>query len=320
MFKKLLIVVLALVSVLLTFNEVSAQQDATYTQYMFQPLVYNPAYAGSRGNFSGTTIYRSQWADIEGAPTTVSLGVHGKMGQGNSAIGFWVENDQTGFSNKIRAYVNYAYHIPFNRGKLSLGIQGGMLNFSSKGADAQVLDPDDPIWVNVNGTAPNFGAGIYYYSEDFFVGASVPHLLNTTINGNGSSLDNYTQARHYFATAGVVIPLGVNVKFRPTALLKFVESTTDVDVNAQIQAPLQLDATAHFLFKDALWVGVAVSTGTNNPLESIDFLIEYQFNQRFRLGYSYDYPLTELNAESHEFMLGYDVFRDQSRVLTPRYF
>jgi len=322
MFKKLFIFVLALVAILLTFNNAKAQQDATYTQYMFQPLVYNPAYAGSRGNISGTAIYRSQWADIEGAPTTVSVGVHGKMGQGNSAIGLWIENDQTGFSNKIRAYVNYAYHIPFNRGKLSLGIQGGMLNFSDKRSKAIVQDPTDPTFgadVN-NGTAPNFGAGIYYYSEDFFVGASVPHLLNTTINGNGSSLDNYTQARHFFATAGVVIPLGVNVKFRPTALLKFVESTTDVDVNAQVQAPLQLDATAHFLFKDALWVGAAVTTGTDDPLESIDFLIEYQFNQRFRLGYSYDYPLTDINAETHEFMLGYDVFRDQSRVLTPRYF
>jgi len=91
-------------------------------------------------------------------------------------------------------------------------------------------------------------------------------------------------------------------------------------VNAQIQAPLQLDATAHFLFKDAFWIGAAVRTGTGQPLESVDFLIEYQFNQSLRLGYSYDYPLTELKAESHEFMLGYDVFRDQSRVLTPRYF
>lgn len=320
MFKKIFILVIALATGLLTTNEVKAQQDAAYTQYMFQPLVYNPAYAGSRGNLSGTAIYRKQWVGIDKSPTIVSLGVHGKMGQGNSAIGFWLENDNAGFNSKIRAYVNYAYHIPFNRGKLSIGIQGGMLNFSDRKSEAILEDPTDIVFGNnVNGTSPNFGAGIYYYSENFFVGASVPHLLNTTINGNGSSLDSYTQVRHYFATTGLVIPLGNNVKFRPTALLKFVESVEDLDVNAQIQAPLQLDATAHFLFKDALWLGVAVSTGSENPLESVDFLIEYQFNQKFRLGYSYDYPLAGL-TESHEFMLGYDVIRDQSRVLTPRYF
>lgn len=320
MFKKILISVFVFTSMLLMCPDVNAQQDATYTQYMFQPLVYNPAYAGSRGNFSGTAIYRSQWSDIEKAPTTVSLGVHGKMGQSNSAVGLWLENDQTGFSSKIRAYVNYAYHVPFNRGKLSLGIQGGMLNFSERRSEA-ITNEDDIIFEgNLNGYAPNFGAGIYYYSEDFFVGASVPHILNNTISSNGSSLDNYTQTRHYFATAGVVIPFGNNVKFRPTALLKFVETVSDSAVNAEIQAPMQLDATAHFLFKDALWLGVAARTGTINPLESVDFLLEYQFNQKLRLGYSYDHSLTELRSGSHEIMLGYDVFRDQSRVLTPRYF
>jgi len=327
MFKKLSILVFALTSLLMISNDGLAQQDATYTQYMFQPIVYNPAYAGSRGNFSGTAIYRSQWMDVPGSPTTISLGAHGKIGQSNSAVGLWVENDQLGFTNKIRAYANYAYHIPFNRGKLSLGIQGGILNLSDRRSQAVNLEnPDDIVLTgDLNGTSPNFGAGIYYYSEDFFIGASVPHILNTTISGNGtiggngSSLYNYTQTRHYFATAGVVIPLGSGVKFRPTALVKFVETTTDADANAQIQAPLQLDATAHFLFKDALWIGAAVRTSTVDPLESVDFLIEYQFNQRFRLGYSYDYPLSNL-AESHEFMLGYDVFKDQSRVLTPRYF
>jgi len=328
MFKKLLIFVFASVSIFFMENEAKAQQDAAYTQYMFQPLVYNPAYAGSRGNFSATALYRSQWAGIEGAPTTVSVGVHGKMGQGNSAVGLWVENDQAGFNNKIRAYVNYAYHIPFNRGKLSLGIQGGMLNFSDRRSEnnfgATGGDQTDVAFQNdLKGTSPNFGAGIYYYSEDFFVGASVPHILNTTINGNGSAVDNYTQIRHYYATAGIVIPFGTNLKFRPTVLVKFVEGTEDTGTHGdpvQIQAPLQLDATAHFLIKDALWLGAAISTGTDDPLESVDFLIEYQFNQKFRLGYSYDYPLTDLRTESHEFMLGYDVFKDQSRVLTPRYF
>jgi len=322
MFKNLFIIILlALTALLFTADGVKAQQDATYTQYMFQPLVFNPAYAGSRGNFSATAIYRRQWLDINNAPTSISLGVHGKMGQSNSAVGLWLENDQTGFNSKMRAYVNYAYHIPFNRGKLSLGIQGGILYFDDNREMAILDESGDPVFLeDIDGTSPNFGAGIYYYSDNFFVGASVPHILNSTINGNGSSLYNYTQTRHYFATAGLVIPLGNNVKFRPTALVKFVESISDEDVKAEIQAPLQLDATAHFLFKDALWVGAAIRTGTIDPLESVDFLIEYQFNQKFRLGYSYDFPLTDLKSESHELMLGYDVFRDQSRVLTPRYF
>jgi len=134
MFKNLFIIILlALTALLFTADEVKAQQDATYTQYMFQPLVFNPAYAGSRGNFSATAIYRRQWLDINNAPTSISLGV---------------------------------YHIPFNRGKLSLGIQGGILYFDDNREMAILDESGDPVFLeDVDGTSPNFGAGIYYYSD-----------------------------------------------------------------------------------------------------------------------------------------------------------
>jgi len=308
---------------LLMLKDSYAQQDAMYTQYMFQPMVYNPAYAGSRGAFSGTAIYRNQWTGIDGAPKTFSIAGHSPMGQSNSAVGIMIENDAIGVQKKLKAFVSYAYHIPFNRGKLSLGIQGGILNLndnlgSLSATPGDLIDPTDPVYANsVSGTAPNFGAGVYYYSDHFFLGVGVPHILNTTIDGNGSELNLYTEARHYYATAGLILPLGNSLKFRPTALVKYVEAS-------EVQAPIQVDLTAHFLINDALWLGAAARTGSGGDLlETIDFLLEYQFNQRLRVGYSYDLPMNHLTKQSggsHEMMLGYDVFKEKSRVLTPRYF
>lgn len=315
---------------LLFVKDATAQQDAMYTQHMFQPMVYNPAYAGSRGALSTTGIYRNQWTGIDGAPKTFSIAAHGPMGQRNSAIGIMVENDVIGVQKKLRAYVSYAYHIPFNRGKLSLGIQGGILNFNDSKQDilASLENEFDPTFAeNVSGTAPNFGVGAYYYSDYFFLGVGVPHILNNTIDENGTDLELYTQTRHYYATTGLILPLSDNIKFRPTALLKYVEPVNTEDAPNGIQAPMQVDITAHILFNDALWLGVAARSGTvDDIIESVDFLLEYQFNRRFRIGYAYDLPMTDLrgaginNGGSHEIMVGYDVYREKSRVLTPRYF
>ncbi len=313
---------------LLFIKDAFAQQDAMYTQHMFQPMVYNPAYAGSRGAFSSTFIYRNQWTGIDGSPTTYSIAAHGPMGQRNSAIGIMVENDELGVQKRLRAYVSYAYHIPFNRGKLSLGIQGGILNFNDNLQDILgTLDNEfDPTFSeNVSGTAPNFGVGAYYYSDYFFLGIGVPHILNNTIDSKGTDLELFTQTRHYYATTGLILPLGDNIKFRPTALVKYVEPVDAEDApEGSIQAPIQVDVTAHILFNDALWLGAAVRTGSGDDiLESVDLLLEYQFNRRFRIGYAYDIPMTQLagiSRGSHEIMVGYDVYREKSRVLTPRYF
>jgi len=316
---------------LVLLKDVSAQQDAMYTQHMFQPLVYNPAYAGSRGALSTSAIYRKQWTGIDGAPTTFSVAAHGPMGQRNSALGIMVENDVIGQQKRLSAYVSYAYHIPFNRGKLSLGIQGGVLNFNDDLDEESFqgsIDPSDPAFQSVTGTAPNFGAGVYYYSDYFFLGVGVPHILNNTINEDGTDFSVYTQTRHYYATTGLILPISNSLKLRPTALLKYVEPVDIEDgliPGESIQAPIQADITVHLLFNDALWLGVAARTGSGNDfLESVDLLLEYQFNQRFRLGYAYDIPMTDLtkgfNHGSHELMVGYDVYREKSRVLTPRYF
>jgi len=303
---------------LLFVKDATAQQDAMYTQHMFQPMVYNPAYAGSRGALSATGIYRNQWTGIDGAPKTFSIAAHGPMGQRNSAIGIMVENDEIGVQKRLRAYVSYAYHIPFNRGKLSLGIQGGILNFNDNLTNSEFTESlenpfDDTFSRNVSGTAPNFGVGAYYYSDYFFLGVGVPHILNNTIDENGTDLELYTQTRHYYATTGLILPLGDNIKFRPTALLKYVEPVDTEDAPNGIQAPMQVDITAHILFNDALWLGVAARSGTvDDLLESVDFLLEYQFNRRFRIGYAYDLPMTKLrgagvnNGGSHEIMVGYD--------------
>jgi len=303
-------VLLALVLVKDTY----AQQDAEYTQYMFNGLVLNPAYAGSRGGLSATAIYRNQWVNIPEAPRTFSIAGHTPIGDSNSAVGLWLESDQLGVHDKIRLYASYAYHIPMgsNDAKLSLGVQGGLLNINSNFTEASVITANDPAYAeNISNTLPNFGLGAYYYAERFFAGVALPHLLNNQLYEDlpNVTVEGARQYRHLFATAGVVLPFGEKLDFRPTALLKAVPGA---------HAPVELDLTAHFLINKVLWLGAAWRSG-----DSIDFLAELNFGRGFRAGYSYDLTTTKLgdyNDGSHEFMLGYDVQKDKSRVLTPRYF
>lgn len=303
--KKLSLIILMLLGVMLFITPtVDAQQDAEYTQYMFNSLVYNPAYAGSRGIISTNALYRNQWVGIDGAPTSISFTIHSPLRESNSALGLWIENDEIGAHGSTRVFGTYAYHIPFTNSKLSLGLQAGIRawrsDWSQLGAEA-IGDPE--FAENINTIAPNVGAGIYYYSRMFYLGVAAPHLLSNELNNTGT----YQEETHIFATTGVVLPLGRALKFKPTALLKWAPD-----------APLELDLTAHFLIREALWLGVALRT-----FDSIDFLIEYQFNDQLRAGYAYDLTTSELRnhtSGSHELMLGYDFCFNKNRIVTPRYF
>jgi len=290
---------------------VNAQQESLLSQYMFNGLVLNPAYAGSKDYASITAMFRKQWTGFPGSPVTQSASIHGPLKSKKVGLGLLISNDHVGVTAQTDVYGSYAFHIPMPNAKLALGIQGGFSYVKSKLSDLTVWDSNDQVFELNTQTnlLPNFGAGIYYYREKFYAGISVPHLLNYDPERTlGIEVkDAFRQTRHYYLTAGGVVNLSRDIKFKPSALLKYVQG-----------APFQYDLNANFLLNDILWVGA-----TYRSNDAIVAMIEYQINKKLRLGYSYDITLTRLsNYESgtHEIMLGYDFGYNILKMKNPRYF
>ncbi len=299
--------------------QVSAQQDPQYTQYMFNGLSINPAYAGTRGGLSLTAVGRYQWVDIKGAPRTISLSAHSPLAK-KVALGLNVEGDEIGVHRRIGAFASYAYHLPLgSEWKLSLGLQAGVHHYSSRFTEIAVSDPDPNFSEDFTKTLPNFGAGFFLYSQRFYFGAAAPHLLQHKLRTDTTDADISKvshQYRHYLLTGGAVFHLADGFDLKPSFLIKSVPAS----------APFVADLNLSLLVKETVWVGVSYRS-----FDSIDFIAELLLG-KMRLGYSYDLTLTKLsnyNSGSHEVMLGYDFGGDskggkglgrKERVVTPRYF
>jgi type IX secretion system PorP/SprF family membrane protein len=308
--KKIYILIFLFPALILSYA-VNAQQESLLSQYMFNGLVLNPAYAGSKDYASITAMFRKQWTGFPGSPVTQSASIHGPLKSKKVGLGLMISNDHVGVTAQTDVYGSYAFHIPLPNAKLALGLQGGFSYVKSKLSDLTVWDSNDQVFELNTQTnlLPNFGAGVYYYREKFYAGISVPHLLNYDPERTlGIEInDAFRQTRHYYLTAGGVVNLSRDIKFKPSALLKYVQG-----------APFQYDLNANFLLNDILWVGA-----TYRSNDAIVAMIEYQINKKLRLGYSYDITLTKLsNYESgtHEIMLGYDFGYNILKMKNPRYF
>jgi type IX secretion system PorP/SprF family membrane protein len=297
------------ISVLFGANNLFAQQEAMYTQYMFNTLAINPAYAGSRNVVSATALLRRQWSGIPGAPRTQTFTVDAPINAKRIGLGFQLFSDKIGRSSNTGAVASYAYRIRMDKASLSFGIQGSMSQYKSDFTGIEI-EPSglttDPAFVNQNGeTLFNFGTGIYYNSDRFYFGISSPELLKNVLPG--STTGQNRQSLHVFMMSGYVFPLSNAFKLKPSMLLKGVKG-----------APLEADLNA------SLWILDVVSIGAQYRT-SADYsgLLELQVLPQIRLGYSYDYSATELskyNSGSHELMLRYEFGFKTNKVLTPRYF
>ncbi len=289
---------------ILSSDKAMAQQEAHYTQYMFNGLVLNPAYAGSRDVMSAVAFYRHQWQGIDKAPRTVSLSLHGAASE-KVGLGIHMENDRLGVHNRFNLHGSYAYRFRLGYGQMSLGLRAGFHNYNSRWTETQLQDPDDQVFhTNENKLLPNFGFGAFYFTNQLFIGVSVPKILEQDI----SITKVAKERRHYFLTAGLLIPMGVNLDLRPSMMMKAVPG----------DAPISTDINLSLLIQRALSLGVSYRIK-----DSWDFLVEYQLNHHLRLGYSYDLTATELrheNSGSHEIMLGYDFSFDRERIISPRHF
>lgn len=295
--KKILI---AIVIVCAGGAEVKAQQEAMYSQYMFNTLAINPAYAGSRNTLSATALYRRQWVGIEGAPKTVTFSMDAPVSNKNLGLGLQIISDKIGVTSTTGINTSYAYKIHTNRGTLSLGIQAGANQYKGDFVSSNLEQQNDvPYKQNVNKTYFNAGAGLYYSTSNWYVGLSSPQMLNNV------SLVNNTL--HVFLAAGYVFPLGDDFKLKPSVLLKGVEG-----------APLEADINANLWIMDLVSVGAQYRTGAD-----IAAMLEVQLIRQLRLGYSYDRSTTTLsnyNSGSHELMVRFEFGFEKDKVLSPRYF
>ncbi|PIB35524.1 hypothetical protein BFP72_09035 [Reichenbachiella sp. 5M10] len=292
-----------------------AQQQGMFTQYMFNGLALNPAYAGSQETLSLTALTRYQWVGIDGAPNTQTFSAHAPFKKDRIALGLQLYNDNIGVSNTFSTFVSAAYRINFEKATLSMGLQ---LGFSSYKSDVTALNPvfdldDVALSENVHEPfKPNMGTGAYFYSDRYYIGLSLPTLFNSTINSfdiddSNLTYKSGTSKRHTYLTAGYVFDLGTHFKLKPSTLLKYVAG-----------APIQFDINANLLIDEVVWVGVSYRNG-----ESIDFLVELLITSDLRLGYAYDYTLNDLNnisQGSHELMLNYRIEFKKDNITSPRYF
>ncbi len=300
-----------LILVLASPATLRAQQIPVLSQYMFNGLVINPAYAGSKDFMSSTLMVRKQWSGFEGAPSTQNASIHGPLRRKRVGLGLMISNDKIGITSQTDVYASYAYHLPTSYGKLSLGLQGGISYYKSSFSGLNVHDNDDPVYAanSLTNLQPNFGFGAYYYQERFYAGLSIPQLISYD---SIQALNVYTdgihhQARHYYFNTGVILEASRDFIFRPSVLVKYV-----------MNAPVQFDINMNFLLSNIFWVGASYRSG-----DAIVGIFEYQINRKLRIGYSYDYTISELknhSSGSHEIMIGYDFGYDIIKMKTPRYF
>lgn len=288
----------------------SAQQDPMFTQYMFNTLSINPAYAGSSDKLSALVIHRSQWLNFEGAPRTQTLTVHSPLKRENISLGGSIINDSYGPVKQTGFYLDASYRIFFGDNRLAFGLKAGTNLFSANLLDLNPLLADDNAFsANINSKAlPNFGFGVMYYSNRYYVGASMPKLLaNKLIDGSLPDFLNNTERQHGFLIAGAVFDISYYTKFKPTVLIKAVNG-----------APIGAEITAQFLFFDKFWAGAMYRLE-----DAAGILLQYEINNRFKIGYAFDYTLSDIRRYSdgsHEIMLGFDLIRGYGGDVSPRYF
>jgi type IX secretion system PorP/SprF family membrane protein len=299
----------------LCFFTVRAQQSPMYTHYMYNTLSVNPAYAGSRNALTVTALYRAQWAGFKGAPSTQTLTLHTPIVKQHIGLGFSVINDKIGPSNNTSVSVDFAYIMRLNeKTRLALGISAGMDIFQAKLANLQLEQQNDPLYQsNINNRiTANFGFGAYLYKEHFYVGISVPALLQNRYSleklPNGTSMVG-KENRHYFFITGAVIPIANNLAFKPSMLVKVTSG-----------APVEADFTASFVIMKKLMVGAMYRTG-----DAFGGLVGLDITDQLNIGYSYDWSYrlnsTKFNFGSHELVLRYDfIFSNKTKIRSPKNF
>lgn len=298
------------VMILLTTASSIGQQLPQFTQYMYNTLSINPAYAGNRETLSIMGLHRSQWLGFDGAPTTQTLSIHSPLRNEKVGLGFSFINDQLGFENFVYMYGDFSYTIRTgSKSELSFGIKGGFTSFS---IDQELInaEPDDALVQGLqNRWSPNVGIGFLWFGERWYVGLSAPRLLINDYNKE----EGYKALERvsYYFTGGYVFDAGRDVKFKPAYMVKATNG-----------APISVDLSANFLFNEKLWLGAAYRI--NESAGAFGAMVDFQVTKEWRVGYTYEHPMSDIRPYTngtHEIFLMYEVFKnDKTRIKSPRYY
>lgn len=290
-----------------------AQQQPMFTQYMFNGLVLNPAYAGSQETFIATAMMRQQWVGIDGAPQTQTFSAHSplydlrrKKGLVSPvSLGLTIYHDRIAITGQTGFLASYAYRLNLlNGASLSLGLQAGVSQFRIKYSELG-LDDQSFLGGDVVEWQPDFGAGVYYRADRFYAGLSAPQMLRPKIGVKHTSIGF---APHYFLAMGYLMDINEALKLKPNVLVKNFSGDL-----------VQLDLNCNLFINEILNLGLSWRS-----FESVGTLIQVQVDERFALGYAYDIPygsqIATMSNGSHEIMLNYRVPKKKVRIVNPRFF
>lgn len=298
-----------------------AQQDPQFTQFMFNQLALNPAYAGSHLKPCLTAIHRQQWAGLDGAPVSSAISFDTPMA--NNRVGFGVNliHDKIGPTTSWNASLAYAYRVPVENGTFSFGLQGNIRQYRVDWLNESTTHTGDNLLSDAleSKILPNAGLGLYYQSSSFYLGFSAPHLLKGDLSLLESTLPDdqlsSLEERHFFGMIGFLVKANQTIQLKPSALVKYVKN-----------APVDVDLNLSAIFYDKFWAGVSYRWGGSTQTgvgESIDLIVQYQVSESLRFGLGYDITLSEIKAYSsgsYEFFAHYCINKDKESVTNPRFF
>lgn len=305
--KRLIIIIVLLI---LGFEYSNAQQLPQFTQYMYNTIAVNPAYAGSRGALSIVGLNRNQWAGFDGGPQTQTLSIHSPLRNDKIGLGLSMINDKTGYENLTYIYGDFSYTIQGNdKFKISFGLKAGITTYklASELYNSAVNGNDQYFNDRLDRLNPNFGAGILFHSERWYIGLSIPKLLTNDLNNSEYAA---LEVVHYYGIGGYVFDLNKNLKLKPSFMFKYTKG-----------AALSTDLTANLLFDEKFWLGG--SYRINGKQRAIGALVDFQVSEQFRIGYTYEIPTGEIRpytTGSHEILLMYEFKYTKAKMKSPRYF
>lgn len=285
-----------------------AQQDSQYTQYMYNTINVNPAYAGSRGALSIFGLHRTQWVGLDGAPTTNAVSLHTPIENTRLGVGLSFVNDRIGPTDENAISADISYTVPTSETfNLSFGIKATANLFNLDVNKLRIFNPNDPNLQSIdNELGPNIGAGVYFHSDKTYVGLSVPNFFETH-RYDDNTIQVTKEKMHFYLIGGHVFDLSPDIQFKPAFLMKAVEGS-----------PLQLDVSGNFLFNEKLTLGVAWRWSA-----ALSAMAGFQITDGLMVGYGYDMETTRLenyNSGSHEIFLRFELFKRYNRIITPRFF
>ncbi|TNE69873.1 MAG: type IX secretion system membrane protein PorP/SprF [Bacteroidetes bacterium] len=295
----------------------SAQQEHQYTQYMYNKLSYNPAYAGIRGVPTMTAMYRNQWFKMDGAPRSALISMHAPVFTQRVGVGGVLSHHSIGLHRDVQLTATYSYNVLVTDNfSMRVGVSGNLRVLSLNFSEANPLTSYDPSLADkrMNDAFANFGAGIYgTFQERLYFGFSVPRIVQNSIGLNTDpDIMTARESRHFYGTTGGIIPLGKNLNFLPAVLVKYVKN-----------APIDVDVTLNIEVKEKVTTGVAYRAGGDGQGESLDLLAYWQVNPRWGLGAAYDLTLTNLRSYtggSFELLVYADLVKRKKGMTNPRFF